>query len=81
MVLRLLALVYVAQCLWAAHSKSPSQGDWNNLNRTVGGRLKIGVPFAQPCFNSWNSPECMNIQDNYLDECNLYSIGQTGIYV
>jgi len=77
MVSRLLALVYIAQCLWAAHSRSPSQEDWDSLNRTVRGHLMDGVPFAQPCFNSWNSSDCMNIQNNYLEECEPYAIGKT----
>lgn len=25
--------------------------DWNALNHTVEGRLKLGVPFSQPCFS------------------------------
>ncbi|KAL9711397.1 hypothetical protein Ac2012v2_005943 [Leucoagaricus gongylophorus] len=68
MVSRLFALVYTAQLFWTAYSKSPSEEDWKNLNNTVGGRLLVGVPFAQPCFNSWNSSECLSIQDNYLQE-------------
>lgn len=78
MVSRLFALVYTAQLFWTAYSKSPSEEDWKNLNNTVGGRLLVGVPFAQPCFNSWNSSECLSIQDNYLQECDPYSFsGQT----
>ncbi|KAF8883172.1 hypothetical protein CPB84DRAFT_1750726 [Gymnopilus junonius] len=37
-----------------ASAESPTTLDWDSLNRTVGGRLKIGVPFAQPCFSLLN---------------------------
>jgi hypothetical protein len=49
-----------------------SNVDWGVLRREVGGRLLEGIPFAQPCFSGgWNSSECLDIQDNYTDECEL----------
>ncbi|KAF8879978.1 FAD-binding domain-containing protein [Gymnopilus junonius] len=45
--------------------------DWAKLNATVGGRLFPGIPFAQPCFSSFNgkhvtpdAPECTFVEQN-----------------
>jgi hypothetical protein len=59
----------VAQLLCVAKAHTRPGPNWDQLAAQVGGRLLEGIPFAQPCFsNSFTSSECMNVQDNYLDE-------------
>lgn len=44
---------------------------WDTLNQTVGGRLFVGVPFAEPCFPQSigaNATQCLQVQATYLDE-------------
>ncbi|KAF8887280.1 hypothetical protein CPB84DRAFT_1849918 [Gymnopilus junonius] len=59
---------------------------WNALNSTVGGRLQVGVPLAQPCFsllnggapNVPNPTECSDIQTNY--ENHIFRSDHFGAY-
>ncbi|KAF8883171.1 hypothetical protein CPB84DRAFT_1750725 [Gymnopilus junonius] len=56
---------------------SITTGEWDSLNGTVGGRLKVGIPFAQPCFSLLgggkpivpNAAECSEVQSGYEDHC------------
>ncbi|KAF8873597.1 FAD-binding domain-containing protein, partial [Gymnopilus junonius] len=48
--------------------------DWAKLNATVGGRLFTGIPWAEPCFSSFNgkrvkpdSAECSFVQQNFFN--------------
>jgi hypothetical protein len=52
-------------------SRTASQGDWDTLNASTGGRLFTGVPFSQPCFiQPFNSSACLAVRGGYLDEGN-----------
>lgn len=45
----------------------PSVEDWNQLNRTVGGRLIRGVPLAQPCYGADRDAQaCTRLQQNWV---------------
>ncbi|KAF8868758.1 hypothetical protein CPB84DRAFT_1755767 [Gymnopilus junonius] len=67
----------------ATRGTSPA---WNALNSTVGGRLQVGVPLAQPCFsllnggapNVPNPTECSDIQTNY--ENHIFRSDHFGAY-
>ncbi|PPR06693.1 hypothetical protein CVT26_001454 [Gymnopilus dilepis] len=48
--------------------------DWQNLNHTVGGRLFAGIPWAEPCFSSYNGKpvkpdqaQCSFVQQNFFN--------------
>ncbi|KAF6750770.1 hypothetical protein DFP72DRAFT_817165 [Ephemerocybe angulata] len=41
---------------------------WATLYNVVGGRLYQSVPFAQPCYEDFSSPECLAVRSGYLDE-------------
>ncbi|KAJ8125901.1 hypothetical protein O1611_g7739 [Lasiodiplodia mahajangana] len=46
----------------------PSEREWNQLNRTTGGRLIRGTPLAEPCHrkgSGFASNVCMTIQDEW----------------
>jgi hypothetical protein len=49
-------------------TRSATQSDWDALNSSVDGRLFAGVPFARPCFESFNSSACEEVRNGYLDE-------------
>jgi len=69
-----------------ASAASPTTQDWNTLNHTLGGRLKIGVPFAEPCFSLLNggkanvpsATECSVVQSRYGDH--LFRSDNFGAY-
>lgn len=45
---------------------------WAALNATVGGRLILGAPFAQPCFDKyegWVSERCKQLRTTYHNSC------------
>ncbi|KAK3939574.1 hypothetical protein QBC46DRAFT_262899 [Diplogelasinospora grovesii] len=44
----------------------PSTGDWNQLNRTVGGRLIATVPLAEACHDpNYDAEECQYLQGQW----------------
>ncbi|KAJ6507782.1 hypothetical protein C8R47DRAFT_1099539 [Mycena vitilis] len=54
---------------------TPTSGDWQKLNSTVGGRLLKGVPFSSPCFSDLdgltvtpNLTACDAVRSGYDDE-------------
>ncbi len=53
----------------------PVPTDWTSFNASLGGRLREGVPFAQPCFaaglDTHSSLKCAEIQERYEDHCRL----------
>ncbi|PPQ74692.1 LOW QUALITY PROTEIN: hypothetical protein CVT26_007602 [Gymnopilus dilepis] len=64
-----------------ASAKGVRSQDWNTLNRTVGGRLQVGVPLAQPCFSRptpYNVAQCLDVQSNYADH--VYRSDNFGAY-
>ncbi|KAI9666386.1 MAG: hypothetical protein M1821_004322 [Bathelium mastoideum] len=62
-------------CLVAQSFGAPLNGSqWENLNKTVNGRLKSATPLFRPCFSSFNGlpvqvdePACKVLQENYLN--------------
>ncbi|KAJ7605564.1 FAD-binding domain-containing protein [Roridomyces roridus] len=65
----------------------PTSTCWATLNKTVGGRLVQGAPFARSCFASasagtngvFDAKECTVVQKNYLDHFSL--TGNLGGYI
>ncbi|KAJ7679147.1 hypothetical protein DFH06DRAFT_1278863 [Mycena polygramma] len=54
---------------------TPTSGDWQELNSTVGGKLLKGVPFSSPCFSNIdghtltpNLTACDAVRSGYDDE-------------
>ncbi|KAF2746061.1 FAD-binding domain-containing protein [Sporormia fimetaria CBS 119925] len=47
----------------------PSPKQWHTFNRTIGGKLHLTVPWAQPCFNPSTSPSkhCHAVASNYMN--------------
>ncbi|KAI1460692.1 FAD-binding domain-containing protein [Annulohypoxylon moriforme] len=46
----------------------PSQKDWDNLNQTIGGKLILGKPLAEPCFEPTIDADrdtCVTIRDDW----------------
>lgn len=47
--------------------------NWSSLNKTLNGRLQVGIPFARSCFStvgadvlgSFSTAECAQVQANY----------------
>lgn len=61
-------------------SFAQSVHDWDKLNLTVGGRLFAGIPWAEPCFSSFNgkpvtpdSARCAFVQQNFFDSHCMFS--------
>ncbi|KAH9484487.1 FAD-linked oxidoreductase [Psilocybe cubensis] len=53
---------------------SPNHMDWASLNRTVNGRLAVGIPWTEPCFTIYNGKnvtqnfaQCGFVQANFFD--------------
>ncbi|KAG9196428.1 putative FAD-linked oxidoreductase [Alternaria panax] len=47
----------------------PSQSDWNNLNKTVGGRLVATVPLGAPCHGStFDNAACESLKSQWQYE-------------
>lgn len=58
---------------------APTPQDWTNLNRTVGGRLSSGFPWAKPCFSKFNGQsqhpdagECQDVQQVYFNNSRAF---------
>lgn len=49
-------------------SLAPHWQLWSQLRDQVGGRLYESVPFAQPCYDDFNSSACVGVRHSYLDE-------------
>jgi hypothetical protein len=45
----------------------PSSTEWSAFNRTIGGSLKLTVPWAAPCYKGASSKECLALADDYMD--------------
>lgn len=59
---------------------SVTNSQWAALNKSVGGRLAIGSPWAKPCYSSYNgntvTPDlaaCSAVQNGYTDEQTIAS--------
>lgn len=60
------------QCRYLPGDKAwPNQNTWNELNRTVGGRLIAGKPLAQPCYGSditaSDAARCTELQNEWTE--------------
>ncbi|KAF2113009.1 hypothetical protein BDV96DRAFT_497145 [Lophiotrema nucula] len=44
----------------------PSSSEWSTFNQSVGGHLRVTVPWAAPCY-SGDSQACRNVATNYMD--------------
>ncbi|TFK27618.1 FAD binding domain-containing protein [Coprinopsis marcescibilis] len=53
--------------------------EWQRLEREVEGRLHKASPFAAPCFEDFESPECLDVRKNYIEE--LHRTDKTGAYI
>ena len=46
----------------------PSQQQWDNLNKTVGGRLIATIPLGSPCHDpAYNATQCSSLQEKWED--------------
>ncbi|KAF2190250.1 hypothetical protein K469DRAFT_699856 [Zopfia rhizophila CBS 207.26] len=45
----------------------PSVGQWSAFNQSIGGNLKLTVPWAAPCYSSMGSIECQHVTSNYMN--------------
>ena len=46
----------------------PSQQHWDNLNKTVGGRLIATTPLGSPCHDpAYNAAQCSSLQEQWED--------------
>ncbi|KAL2168717.1 hypothetical protein VTG60DRAFT_6888 [Thermothelomyces hinnuleus] len=56
----------------------PNKGQWQKLNNTVGGNLRVNIPPGAPCYNTfqgllgdvqtYNAAECQEVTENWGDE-------------
>jgi hypothetical protein len=56
----------------------PNSFQWQSLNRTVGGNLRVNIPIGAPCYNTFQGPlgnintydaaQCANVTANFGDE-------------
>ncbi|KAF2733568.1 hypothetical protein EJ04DRAFT_553251 [Polyplosphaeria fusca] len=53
----------------------PSTTQWSAFNQSIGGNLKVTVPWAAPCYAGSTSKECQSIGSTYMD-----GISRTGQY-
>lgn len=66
---------YQCKC-YSDNSCFPSAADFNALNKTVGGALKLAIPPGAVCHNkfgnlsvsTYNAAACSNAQANWLNE-------------
>ncbi|KAF2466123.1 FAD-binding domain-containing protein [Lindgomyces ingoldianus] len=45
----------------------PSASQWGAFNHSIGGNLKITVPWAAPCYSGMSSEECKKVATHYMD--------------
>lgn len=46
----------------------PTDGEWSELNSTIGGRLIRGTPLAQSCYESdYDATSCASLQTNWTE--------------
>ncbi|ORY15247.1 hypothetical protein BCR34DRAFT_478065 [Clohesyomyces aquaticus] len=45
----------------------PSPSQWAKLNQTIGGNLKVTLPWAAPCYTDPSSDQCKNVGSHYMD--------------
>ncbi len=68
---------YACKC-YPGDSCWPNNGQWQKLNNTVGGNLRVNVPPGAPCYNTFKGPlgdvktynkaECDRVTANWFDE-------------
>ncbi|KAH6626607.1 hypothetical protein B0J18DRAFT_365261 [Chaetomium sp. MPI-SDFR-AT-0129] len=68
---------YACKC-YPGDSCWPNNGQWQKLNNTVNGNLRINIPPGAPCYNTfkgplgdvrtYNKPECDRVTANFADE-------------
>ncbi len=56
-----------AQCkTFPGDKKWPKVSEWDNFNKTVGGRLVATVPLGAPCHDpAFNNATCGSLQDQW----------------
>ncbi|KAF5326532.1 hypothetical protein D9611_000989 [Ephemerocybe angulata] len=59
---------YLSLLLAPSSMNSSLARSWAALQSAVDGRLYQSIPFAQPCYQDFSSPECLAVRSAYLDE-------------
>ncbi|EAU86306.2 FAD binding domain-containing protein [Coprinopsis cinerea okayama7 len=60
-------------------AQDPSSNLWDRLERDISGRVAKLAPFASPCYEDFNSPECTHVREMYLDP--QYRSGRPNAYI
>ncbi|KAF1834730.1 hypothetical protein BDW02DRAFT_325726 [Decorospora gaudefroyi] len=45
----------------------PSMTEWRAFNQSINGRLRLTVPWAEPCFSNSTSEDCTKVANHYGD--------------